>query len=93
MDGLGGMGKRRRGRAEAGAADVGGAAAGVQGSRLYCVVGSDNGFVQAWELSLDGEKGVGEQPLWSQKVCRDEVILAHCVLKFPIVADLSSLPD
>lgn len=32
------------------------------------MIGSDNGFVQAWELSLDGEYGVGGQPLWSQKV-------------------------
>lgn len=36
--------------------------------RLYCVIGSDNGFVQAWEISLMGEEGVGGQPLWSQKV-------------------------
>ncbi|CAM9177663.1 unnamed protein product, partial [Ectocarpus fasciculatus] len=53
------MGEKRRcrpgGRAEA------------TGGRLYCVAGSDNGFVQAWELSLDGEEGVGGQPLWSEK--------------------------
>lgn len=36
--------------------------------RLYCVTGSDNGFVQAWEMSLVGDEGVGGQPLWSQKV-------------------------
>lgn len=53
--------KRRRGRA-------GAKAGGVTARRLYCVIGSDNGFVQAWEVSLDGEKGVGGQPLWSQKV-------------------------
>ena len=37
-------------------------------NRLCCVVGCDNGFVQAWEVSLEGERGVGGQPLWSQKV-------------------------
>lgn len=37
--------------------------------RLFCVAGTDTGFVQAWELSLDGGKdGVGGQPLWAQKV-------------------------
>lgn len=39
------------------------------GNRLYCIIGSDNGFVQAWEMSLVGEEGIGGQSLWSQKVC------------------------
>lgn len=65
-DGHDGRAKRRRCRAEA-EAGTGGGAAGVERSRLYCAIGSDNGFVQAWELSFDGEKGVGEQPLYSQK--------------------------
>lgn len=38
------------------------------GDRLCCVVGSDNGFVQAWEMSLSGERGIGHRPLWAQKV-------------------------
>lgn len=57
-------GWQKRGRSAAGPGE------GAAGSRLYCVIGSDNGFVQAWELSLDGEDGVGGQPLWSQKVLR-----------------------
>ncbi|CAM9225060.1 unnamed protein product [Scytosiphon promiscuus] len=55
MDGRGGREKRRRCRA--GGAGAGGVTAKVDESRLYCAVGSSNGFVQAWELSLDGEKG------------------------------------
>lgn len=51
---------RRRG-------DGGGVGPGCH-DRLYCVVGSDHGFVQAWEISLAGEEGVGDHPLWSQKV-------------------------
>lgn len=39
-----------------------------QRDRLCCVVGADTGFVQAWEISLDGEEGVGGQPVWAQKV-------------------------
>ncbi|CAM9258655.1 unnamed protein product [Ectocarpus sp. 4 AP-2014] len=58
------MGEKRRCRP--GARPGTGQAEAIRG-RLYCVAGSDNGFVQAWELSLDGEKGVGGQPLWSQK--------------------------
>eukprot|EP00752_Nemacystus_decipiens_P008616 g7695.t1 len=57
-----GMGRKRR-RRRAGA---GGERATAR--RLYCVIGSDNGFVQAWELGLDGQEGLGGQPLWSQKI-------------------------
>lgn len=59
------MGEKRRCRP---GARPGEGQAEATGGRLYCVAGSDNGFVQAWELSLDGEEGVGGQPLWSQKV-------------------------
>lgn len=59
--GVDGRGKRRKGQRRR-------PLRGATARRLYCVIGSDNGFVQAWELSLDGEKGVGGQPLWSQKV-------------------------
>eukprot|EP00903_Cladosiphon_okamuranus_P010537 g9967.t1 len=59
-----GQGKRRKQHGRRAEAGTGGATT----RRLFCVIGSDNGFVQAWELSLDGEKGVGGQPLWSQKV-------------------------
>ncbi|CBN73996.1 hypothetical protein Esi_0009_0188 [Ectocarpus siliculosus] len=58
------QGEKRRCRS---GARPGAGQAEATGGRLYCVAGSDNGFVQAWELSLDGEEGVGGQPLWSQK--------------------------
>ncbi|CAB1106295.1 unnamed protein product [Ectocarpus sp. CCAP 1310/34] len=58
------MGEKRRCRP---GARPGAGQAEATGWRLYCVAGSDNGFVQAWELSLDGEEGVGGEPLWSQK--------------------------
>lgn len=61
--GKNGSGGRRRRQQRRG----GGAEAGCH-DRLYCVVGSDHGFVQAWEISLEGEEGVGDHPLWSQKV-------------------------
>lgn len=59
-------------------------------SRLYCVIGSDNGFLQAWELSLDGEDGVGGQPLWSQKVRCDRHVVntrVFCRLRICVTAD------
>lgn len=56
----------------------------VAKNRLYCVVGSDNGFVQAWEASLVGEAGVGGQPLWSQKVCSEA---SACSRHVPVLVD------
>ncbi len=84
----GGHGERRKRRRGVGQGSDARGAPGVAGrqrsgaptgGRLYCVIGSDNGFVQAWELSLEGEKGVGGQPLWSQKVGCDN---RRCVCVF-----------
>ena len=76
-------GKRRKRRRAGRSID------GATARRLYCVIGSDNGFVQAWELSLDGEKGVGGQPLWSQKVWVVAAMLVCTALHFEQVEVLS----
>lgn len=41
---------------------------GGQQQRLYCVIGSNKGLVQAWEVDVSGGRAVKKQPIWSRKV-------------------------
>lgn len=72
---------------------------GGQQKRLYCVVGSNKGLVQAWEVDVLGGRAVKKRPIWSQKVTelllvlgRRDIILLACVsvTLFAIVAALLS---
>lgn len=43
---------------------------GRQQKHLYCIIGSNKGLVQAWEVDVLGGRAIKKQPLWSRKVTK-----------------------